>query len=105
MTLDLEPVDDGRPARKRARKARDLGKLHALLIRGLPDWIDDDGLLRVYDLAKYLGISYQALYAQLSRARISPKRINAVIRLSEQSKKGDLDFTPLTHSDFAEFLG
>ena len=100
MTLDID-----QPKRKRARKARDLGQLHALLIRGLPDWVDEDGLLRVYDLAKYIGISYQAAYAFLARERVPPKRINALIYLSERSKNGGDDFVPLTHSDFAEFLG
>lgn len=105
MTPELDPFDDGRPKRKRARKARDLGRLHSLLIRGLPDWVDEDGLLRVYELAKYLSVSYQSVYAFLGRERIPQKRLNAIIRLSEQSKNGGDDFVPLTHGDFAEFLG
>ena len=94
----------------RVRKSRpktppDLGPLHKLLVRGLPDWVDDEGYLRVYDLAERLAVSYQSLYAMMARARISPKRINGLVALSESSVKGDLDFAPLTHADFAEFFG
>lgn len=105
MDLDLSLADTEITKRKRPRKARDLGRLHALLIRGLPDWVDEDGLLLSYDIAKELGISYQAIYRIYKNERIPPKRIAALIELSAQSRKRGDDFAPLTHEDFAEFLG
>lgn len=105
MNVGTDPVEGCEPKPRRPRKARDLGPLNALLIRGLPDWVDEDGLLMSYEVASYLGISYQALYKIYKRERIPPKRINALINLSAQSKKGGKDFVPLTHEDFAEFLG
>ena len=74
---------------------KDLGPLHALLLKGLPDWVDQNGLLRTYDLAKYLGISYQALYKIFDRNKIAPKRVKALVHLSEGA---------LTLDDFAEFM-
>lgn len=74
---------------------RDLGPLHALLTRGLPDWMDAKGFLRTHALAAYLGISYQALYKIFDRNRISPKRVKALVLLSEGK---------LTLDDFAEFM-
>lgn len=105
MTEELEPIDTGKYPKKRARKARNLGKLHARLILGLPDWVDEDGLLRVYDLARYLNVSYQAIYKWLSRERISGKRINALVFLSEQTENPPEGFEPLTHKSMTEFLG
>lgn len=74
---------------------RNLGPLHALILKGLPDWVDEKGFLRTYDLATYLGISYQALYKIFERKKISPKRVKALVVLS--SGKMTLD-------DFAEFM-
>lgn len=76
-------------------RVRDLGPLYALLLRGLPDWTDEWGRLRTHDLAKYLGISYQALYKSFERERIAPKRVKALIRLSEDR---------LCYEDFLEFM-
>ena len=98
-------------ARKTARKVKDLGRLHALLIRGLPDWIDDDGILMLKEIAKYVGVSPQAAYMWLARESIMPKRIAALVLLSEQSTKpfpvnqvtGEA-YGPLTKGDFYEFL-
>ena len=74
---------------------KDLGPLHALMLRGLPSWVDPNGFLRTYDLAKYLGISYQALYKIFDRNKIAPKRVKALVLLSEGA---------LTLDDFAEFM-
>ena len=103
MTTDLEPVD-GKYPKKRARKARNLGKLHALLIRGLPDWVDEEGVLRTYDLARYLAISYQALYKIYERDKLSGKRLKALVHLSEQTVNRPEGFEPLTYEQLAEFL-
>jgi hypothetical protein len=74
---------------------KDLGPLHALLVKGLPSWVDDNGVLRVYELASHLNISYQALYKIFSREKIAPKRVKALVLLSE----GNLKF-----EDFLEFM-
>lgn len=103
--MDLANHEIDRPEPKQPRKAKDLGKLNNLLIRGLPDWLDDDGILRTYDLAKYLGVSYQAAYKWFDRNRIPPKRIPALLKLSAESKARPEDFQPLTADDFMGFLG
>lgn len=75
---------------------KDLGPLHALIKDKLPMWVDDAGFLRTYELATYLGISYQALYKIFERNKISPKRAKALVHLSQDNK--------LTLQDFAEFM-
>lgn len=89
---------------KRRRVGRDLGPLHALIVSGLPDWIDEDNLLRTRDLAQHLGISYQALYVTFSRKRIGFKHVEELISLSKQSEKRGDDFEELTVTKFAPFL-
>lgn len=74
---------------------RDLGPLHALIKSGLPNWVDNTGFLRTYDLAEYLGISYQALYKIFDRNKIAPKRVKALVLLSDGKLKLE---------DFAEFM-
>lgn len=86
------------------RKGGDLGPLHALLVKGLPDYIDENGVLESRRLAEYLGISYQALYASYGRKRMSRKNINAIVKLSHDSVKRAEDFEPLTHEKFWEFV-
>lgn len=103
--MDLENYEKECPAPKQPRKVKDLGKLNSLLIRGLPDWLDEDGILRTYDLAQHLGVSYQALYKIYERNRIPPKRIPALVKLSAESKAQVEGFEPLTADDFLEFLG
>lgn len=77
------------------KKPRNLGKIHALLVQRMPEWVDDQGFLRTYDLAAYLGISYQALYKIFERDRIAPKRAKALILLSRGNIK---------YEDFVEFM-
>lgn len=103
--VELENYEIDQPDTKRPVKVKDLGELHNLLIRGLPDWIDGDGILRTYDLAQFLGVSYQALYKIYRRNRIPPKRIMALVKLSGESKNRPEGFEPLTTDDFLEFLG
>lgn len=103
MNLANHGIDQAAP--KNPRKAKDLGKLNNLLIRGLPDWLDSEGVLRTYDLAEYLGVSYQAAYKWFDRDRIPPKRIPALLKLSAESKVRPEDFRPLTADDFMGFLG
>lgn len=101
--MDLETQENGRP--EPPAKVKDLGTLNKLLIRGLPDWLDESGALMTYDLAKYLNVSYQAAYKWFSRNRIPPKRIPALVKLSAESKKRPEGFAPLTADDFMGFLG
>lgn len=103
--MDLENTAEMPPTTKQPRKVKDLGSLNKLLIRGLPDWLDADGVLLTYDLAQHLNISYQALYKIYERNRIPPKRIPALVKLSAESKARPEGFEPLTAADFMEFLG
>ncbi len=98
-----------RPARK-PLGPNDLGPLHALLMRGLPDYIDPNNILDVRKLAKAVGISYQALYKWFESGHVSAKRLNTIIYLSEHSVKiplpnaGEQPWKPLTREDFWDFL-
>lgn len=96
-------MDDTKEAK--GKRPRDLGKLHALLIKGLPDWVDDKGVLRVYDLAKYCGVSYQAAYKWMERNRISKKRVETFVNLSQTTKNKPEGFVPLNREEFWEFVG
>ncbi|WP_131821905.1 hypothetical protein [Salipiger marinus] len=80
-----------------------VGRLRQLLTNGLPDLCDADGRLNVKNLAKLLNISDKALYAQFKRERVSGRQMNALVRLSNETRprKG---FTPLSHSNLAEFM-
>lgn len=103
--MDIEPTQQNHYPAKKARKSKHLGELNALLIRGLPDWVNDGGMLRTYDLAEAIGISYQAMYKIFSREKIPAKRIGALVKLSAETKNRPEDFQALTYEDFAEFLG
>lgn len=102
--MDLETTENTAVVGQKQRKHRDLGPLHALLIRGLPDWVDETGLFLIYDLAKHLKMSAQGIYGWLDRGKVPPKRVFELVELSESSKNQGEDFKPLTHTDFAGFL-
>lgn len=68
------------------RKVKDLGPLHELLKRGLPEFVDDDGVLDVAAVAERMGISKTAVYYFFSRKSISKKRIAMVLELSKKTK-------------------
>lgn len=103
--MDLEPTEQNQSHANKARKIKDLGPLHALLIRGLPEWVNEEGVLRTYDLAEELGMSYQALYAIYSRGKLPGRRIAALVELSRATENAPENFKPLSYEDFAEFLG
>ena len=86
------------------RVVKELGPLHSLLVKGLPDWHDEEGRLRTYDLARHIGISHQAMYKAYQVNRLSTRRIKEMIALSEQTQNRDSDFTPLTFDDFAHLI-
>ena len=102
--MDLETTEHDRYPAKKARKSKHLGQLNSLLIRGLPDWVNEEGVLRTYDLAEAIGISYQAMYRIYSREKVPAKRIKALVELSGETKNPPEGFMPLTYADFAEFL-
>ena len=96
----------GKPAR-----AKDLGPLHKLLTRGLPDFIDENGVLDVRKLAIPVGISFQALYKWFENNQVSAKRLETILHLSANTKKvpapasnGGVEWVPLVRDDFWEFL-
>lgn len=99
---DDKPTRKPRPKKPKARTEY-LGKLHILLTKGLPDMVDEQGILDTRALAKYLGISYQALYKWFEREQIPPKRIGGILVLSKKQKKHE-GFSPLVRDDFWEFM-
>lgn len=97
-------VTDTESYPKKPRRVKDSSRLNALLIRGLPEWVNQDGVLETYRLAEYLNMSPQALYKQFRRERIAPRRIAALIKLSNDTDPKPEEFKPLTSEDFMEFL-
>ena len=102
--MDLETTEHDRYPAKKARKSKHLGQLNSLLIRGLPDWVNEEGVLRTYDLAETLNVSYQAAYKWWDRNRLPARRIAALVRLSNETTNRPEGFQPLTFEDFAEFI-
>lgn len=101
---------------KRPRLNKDLGPLHELMTRGLPEFTDENGRLDPRQLASEMGISYQAVYLMFSRGSISKKRIATICYLSKSTKPKnrpktmDVDgqevpWTPLVLDDFWPFMG
>lgn len=73
---DLLGINDNKYPARRARKQKDLGPLHDLLTRGLPEYVDEGGMLDVKRLAIDLSVAYQSVYHIFTRGSISKKRIN-----------------------------
>ena len=104
--------------RKIVRNGKQLGKLHALLTHGLPEFVND-GVLDVRRLADEIGdgISYQAIYGWFTRERISARRIIQICQMSRATEprnrpkqvfvNGELtpEWQPLCRDDFWEFMG
>lgn len=110
----LGPDDhDNYPAKSRKpKKARDLGGLHDLLMRGLPDFMDGE-MFDTKRLAKRLNLSRAALYQWFKNNQLPPKRVPQIIKLSEQSRKRPstmmvngttMKWAPLTRDEFWEFV-
>lgn len=110
INIDDDLGLDDRPARKprlsnKGQRTEYLGGLHKLLTRGLPDLVDDQGILDVKRLSDHLGISFQAVYKFFEKDRIPTKRIATVLALSKsQKKKVPVGFKPLVRDDFWEFI-
>ena len=101
---------------RRPRKVKDLGPLHDLLKRGLPAYVDENGVLDVRRIAKEMGVSYQAVYLLFQRGSISKKRIATVCQMSANTKPSlrpktvvvdgkEVPWTPLVLDDFWPFMG
>jgi hypothetical protein len=105
-------------SKKITRNGKELGKLHALLTNGLPEYVND-GVLDVRRLAEDIGdgISYQAIYSWFTRERISARRIMQICQMSRATEprfqpkpyfvNGELtpEWRPLCRDDFWEFMG
>lgn len=105
LTLD-DDLDD-KPARKSKpipTRTEYLGDLHVMLTKGLPDLVDDQGVLNVKRLSERLGISFQAVYKFFKNDKIPAKRIPMIIALSKAQKTGGKDFKPLVRDDLLRFL-
>jgi hypothetical protein len=87
------------------KRPRDLGKLHALLKRGLPDYVMDNVLDVRGGLADQFGVSYQAMYLWFKRDKIPAKRVDTAIRLSADTVMEPPGFKPLTRDDLWPFVG
>lgn len=90
-----------------------LGPLHELLIRGLPDYVENGTLDVKGKLAPHFAISYQAIYKWFERGRVSARRMHDLINMSEASKNApetmivegkEVPWAPLTMKDFAPFI-
>lgn len=103
LGLDIRPTRKSRASGTKKR-VEYLGKLHELLSKGLPDLIDQNGILDVKKLAGHLGISFQAVYKFFKNDQIPTKRIPTILALSKTQKKGGENFKPLVRDDFWEFL-
>lgn len=103
MNVDFEQYDDGLPMKRTPGKTRDLGPLHNMLARGLPDWCDGAGNIMSRSLASHLGISYQALYKIYHRNRMPANHIKTLIALSAKTRSPS--HKCLAYEDFAAFLG
>ena len=101
---------------KRPRLNKDLGPLHELLTRGLPEFTDENGRLDPRQLAVEMGISYQAVYLIFKRGSISKKRIATICYLSHKTKPKnrpktmeldgkEMPWKPLVLDDFWPFMG
>ncbi|RID91840.1 hypothetical protein D2N39_11420 [Gemmobacter lutimaris] len=103
---DLLGIAGGKyPAQRKAtRNSGDLGQLHALLRRGLPDFTHD-GIFEAKRFARTIGVSYQAIYKWFDRERISPNRVARIIELSEETTEWPEGFVPLKRDDFWPFMG
>src|SRR5690606_6656469 len=99
-------TDDGypKPKRKKAPRTEFLSELHKVLTRGLPDFVDEFGVLDTRRLARKIGISFQAIYGWLGNNRISKKRVETVIHLSESTANKPDEWKPLTKEDLWDFL-
>lgn len=112
MNMKINDFDDlgidERPARgPRANtvvSSTDLGKLHKLLAKGLPDLVTEAGIFDVERLAKHFGISFQAVYKWFEREQIPAKRVMPVVLLSKNQKNIGAKFKPLVRDDFWEFM-
>lgn len=113
---DLLGINDNKYPARRARKQKDLGPLHDLLTRGLPEYVDEGGMLDVKRLAIDLSVSYQSVYHIFTRGSISKKRINQVLELSKRTKPAnrpetmvvsgrEVLWSPLVLDDFWAFIG
>lgn len=110
-----EHAAENRP--KTAAELNNLGELHALMKRGLPEYIDKNGFLDARKLAIEMQITYQALYAIFRRGTIQRRRIETACFLSEKTKKKnrpavmtdkdgkEVPWRPLVLDDFWPFMG
>lgn len=109
--LGLDDNGYPKPKRRKSLMTKDLGKLHALLVKGLPDYVQD-GILDVTRLSEVVGISFQAIYKWFEREQIGAKRIKMIVELSVNTKNRPkptivegkkVGWSPLQHDDFWEF--
>lgn len=111
--LGLDTDRYPKPKRKKPAPPAELGKLHAILVEGLPDYLDENGGLNVRKVSAKIGISFQAMYKWFDREQISAKRIKAIVQLSENTQNRPkpklvngkkVSWQPLQHDDFWEFM-
>lgn len=58
--------------------------LYKKLCKGLPDFLDHEGNLRVKDLADRIGVSRQVLYRKLGENQLTAKMTKGIIEVSDE---------------------
>lgn len=97
--------DDGKPKPRRPPR-RDLGALHTVLTRGLPD-LCDDNVCNLHKLASSLHLTYQAVYKWMRpnhRHQLPANQIERIVALSKNQTSGKRNFKPLEISDLWPFV-
>jgi hypothetical protein len=101
----MKPSDSTKRNNKGSERGghANLGKLHDLLVKGLPDYKYEGGF-NAKGVAGDLGISPQAIYKWFERESISPNRIKQLVSLSEKTLNRGENFVALKRDDFWPFI-
>ena len=91
----------GRPPRDADRTTYFETDLHALLVANMPSFVDRERIV-VGKLADAMGYSAYAVYRTLAENRLSPRALNRIITIIDESE--DAGGSRLTKDDLLKFL-
>lgn len=109
---DYELLGIEEPKTRKPKKAKELGPLHDLLMRGLPDYMNGE-MFDTHKLARTMKVTRAAIYKWFEKNQVPSKRAAEFIRLSEATKNKpktmqvggrEVKWTPLNREDFWEFI-